>query len=271
MRILWIALLLLSSSAHGASQVEVRMPISVYYKADFESPISFTVDPGTIISVSDKSYGAFRKIKATVFGKSQMGYVAASDLSSQKAPAKKREWGAGGGFAYTRLTQGAKTFSTADQVNYTISSYTGQSFNPSLSFQWGQRNFWRLGGLYRSVVLDGTASTDIAASAKQDIHLEYTMLAAQAQMGWGLMTDYWYGGLGAEAAKSIGGSARLGNQDLTKDTEIPNYLSAHLFSGVQFRVKEKYSLFAEFRIGAVTNQDPFITVMEIALSALYWP
>ncbi len=257
--------------AFAASQIQVRFPISVYYKADFESPISFTVEPGSIITVSDKNYGGFRKIKATVFGKAQMGYVAASDLNQQRAPPKKRNWGVGGGFAYTRLSQGAKSFSTADQVNYTISRYTGQTFNPAISFQYGQRHFWRVSGLYRSVVLDGTATTDIASVPKQDIHLEYTMLGLQAQAGWTLWADYWYAGAGIEAAKSMSGSVRMGTQDLTKDAENPDYLSGHGFSGLQFRVKDKYSLFAELRLGAVTNQAPIITVMEIALSVLYWP
>jgi len=271
----WVIILLLQaivpSKAYGAaSTIKVQFPLSVYGKPDFESPVLFTVERGATVLVSDKPYGGFRKIKTTVLGKARLGFVPANDLSAQKLPPRNRLSAIGGGVAYSRLTQGSKTFTTADQVNYSISGYSGQTINPTFTYQKGQQSFWRVYGMYRLVNLNGTAKSDIAGVPQQDVKIEYTMIALGGQMAWGLFGKYWYGGFGAEIAKSTSGKVLFGNQDLSGDVENPDYMSGHGMSGLQLRMGDKYSMFVEARLGVVSNQDPVLTVVELVANFMYW-
>lgn len=270
MRGLLLVMLLQGSVAMAASTIKVQFPLSVYGKPDFESPVLFTVEAGAMVLVSDKAYGGWRKIKTKVLGKSRIGYVPANDLKAQKLPPRTRTKGVGGGIAYSRLTQGSKKFSTADQVSYNISGYSGSTINPLFTYQSGQDNFWRVYGMYRQVSLTGTATSDISGVPAQNIKIEYTMIALGGQMAWSLFGKYWYGGLGAEIAKSISGKVLFGNQDLSGDTDHPDYISGHGVSGLQMRFGESLSMFVEGRVGVVSNQEPVITVLEVAANLLYW-
>lgn len=261
----------MAPAVYGASAIQAQFPLPVYGKPDFESPILFTVEAGTTVLVSDRTYGAFRKIKAKLLGQSRTGFVPATDLKARKAPPRERIWGLGGGFTYSRLSQGSKSFSTVDQVNYKISGYSGQSVSPLLSVQGGFKNFWRAFCMYRRVNLSGDASSDIGGTSAQHVELEYTMLALGGQFAWGLWSDLWYAGLGAEFAKTTASKVMFGAQDLTKDADPPDYISVFGVTGLQLKAGDKFSMFGELRVGAVTNQSPSITVVEVSAQLLYWP
>lgn len=267
MRSIFILILLTSLPCFAASTVRVQTALSVYSKPDFTSRIVFTLQPGTEIAVSSKAYGGFRKIK----GPGGIGYVTASDLHNQNRPPKQKKWGAGAGLTYTRLSQGEKTFETSDDVEYKITGYSGSNVNPVVSAQFGQRKFWRLHLAYKTVDLAGQARTGIAGAQQPEIRVQYKMLAIGAQLGWGLWSDIFYAGVGAEVDKTMSGKVMFGTQDLSNQTEFPDYLGAHIFSGAQIRMGTSLSIFVEGRMGIVTNQEPVLNVMELGASLLYWP
>jgi hypothetical protein len=260
------------SPAFAASTVVVQTAITAYSKPDFNAPVVFTVEAGSSILVSTKAYGGFRKIKTQVEGQSRLGYVTAGDLAQQSRPPKEKTWGLGGGFVYSKISQGEKSFTTEDQVKYVISDYAGTTTYPALSLQFGQKNFWRIHAAYKTVGLSGTArKADIPDAPPLAVEVEYTMAVFGAQMAWGLFSKVFYAGGGFDFAKTLSGKVKFGTQDLTDQAEYPDYLGVHVFSGAQVRLSSSLSLLGEARIGAITNQSPVLTVIEIGAALLFWP
>jgi hypothetical protein len=268
MRSIFTVFFIWAPFAYGAKTVTVQGAISAYAKPDFDSPVIFTVAAGSSIVVADKFYGGFRKVKAVVDGRARVGYITAAELVAQHRPPKEKKWGGGGGFVFTRLSQGQKVFIAADRVSYTISNYQSTDLNPALTVQMGQKNFWRFNLGYKTVSLRGNSVSELGK--KEDISIDYKMAAFGLQGGWGLFSRTFYGGLGVEVDKAMSGKVKIGEHDLSGQTEYPDYIGGHLFAGAQIRFTRSLSAFFEGRMGTIFNQDPKLTVVEMAGSLLYW-
>ncbi len=257
--------------AFAASKVRLSRPVTVYSKPDFESSVAFSLREGVLISVGNNSVRGFKKIRAEIRGKKRYGYIPLADLEVHKNLGTHGGWGAGGGFLYSRLSQASKSFSTSDEVAYTLSEYTSSSFNMAAFFQKGEKTFWRAYGGLRSVEFKAKAYVNVPGAATQDVEVGYRFIALGGQYGWTLFTDHTYFGGGGEFAKSISNKAKIGSQDLSNKTEAPDYFTAFGMAGAQYKFADHWTAFGELRVGVVGNQSPIITVLEVVSSVIYWP
>lgn len=268
---LLLVTLLWGPSAFAASQVRVTRPVTVYARPDLEASVAFSIRAGALITVADREVRGFRKIRIISRGKKRFGYILSADLEVQKDLGRRGPWGLGGGLFYSRLSQDSKSFSTSDQVTYTTSEYISQSFNFFAFYEFGGTNFWRLFGGLRSVEYESKATLNLPGSATQAIEVGYRFIAVGGQKAWTIFSPYFYAGGGLEFAKSISAKARIGNQDLSDKVEGPDYVTGFGMLGAQYQVRDRWSIFAELRVGAAANQSPTITVVELVSSVIYWP
>ncbi len=271
LRILVVLLLAAPIQVWAASKVRITRPVTVYARPDFESAVAFSLRAGSLITVADKSNKGFKRIRATVGGKKRFGYIPVADLEFQKDLGKRGAWGMGAGLFYSRLSQDSKSFSTSDDVTYTTSEYVSQSFNMSAFFEIGGRDFWRFYGGLRSVEYDSRALVNLPGASAQAIEVGYRFIAVGGQKAWTIFSENFYAGVGLEFDKSISAKAKIGNQDLSSKVEAPDYVVAFAMAGGQYQFHDKWSAFAELRVGAAANQSPTITVLEMVGSIMYWP
>lgn len=268
----WILIVLtLSELAWGATKLVTKNRLSVYPRPDERSGVSFSVPVGHDLLVSDGSKNGFKKVRADIDGHARTGFVLVDDLKLQKETRPASFWAVGGGPVFSRFSQGGKTFTTKDQVNYSISGYSGQSVAPALLLQFGDRDFWRLGGHYRNLELTGTATTDVPGAPSQPIKLTYKMLGALFEMGWSLWGPSFYIGGGAGYDRTLSGTAYLGTQDLSSSTDFPSFINGHALVGYRFQLSPHWGGFLEGRAGVIANQSPMIMSLEATAQVIYWP
>jgi hypothetical protein len=268
----WVLIVLvISESVWAASKLTTKNRLSVYPRPDEGSGVSFSIPAGESLLVSDGSKNGFKKVRVDVEGHARTGFVLIEDLKLQKDTRPAGSWAVGGGPIFSRFSQGGKTFTTKDQVNYSISGYSGQSVAPAVVLQFGDRDFWRLGGHYRSLELTGTATTDVPGAPSQSIKLTYKMLGAMFEMGWSLWNTSFYLGGGAGYDRTLSGTAFLGSQDLSSSTDFPSFISGHALAGYRFQFSSHWAAFFEARAGAVANQSPMMLSLETTAQVIYWP
>lgn len=233
--------------------------------------MAFSLKAGVQISVGDKAIKGFKKIRAELGGRKRVGYVLAADLETQSDLGKHGQWALGGAVFYSRLSQASRSFSTTDEVTYTTDEYVSSSFNVGVFGQYGVKNFWRGYGVLRSVEYNSKAALNVPGASAQQIEVGYRFLGAGLQKAWSLFGDTFYAGLGLEVAKSLSIKAKIGAQDLSDKSKAPDYAGGHVMGGGQYVISNHWSAFGELRLGAVLNQSPTIGVVEVVVSALYWP
>lgn len=271
MRVWIFIVLVLSEWAWGYSSLTTKNRLNVFPRPAEGADVAFAVPAGQSIQISDGSKNGYKKIRATINGQPRTGFVLIEDLKIQKEMHPAGSWAVGGGPVFSRFSQGGKSFTTKDQVNYSISGYTGQSLAPALILQFGDRDFWRIGGHYRTLELTGTASTDVPGAPTQTIKLTYKMLGAVFEMAWSLWGSSFYIGGGAGYDKTLSGTLYLGSQDLSSNAEFPSFLSGHGLIGYRHQFTSHWAAFAEGRAGAVANQSPMILSLEATAQVIYWP
>lgn len=272
LRFVWLLVFAAAApAAFAASTVRLSRAVTVYSKPDFESKVAFTLREGATISVGNATIKGFKKIRATVAGQNRLGYVPVGDFEFHKDLGTHGWWGAGGGFMYSRLSQASKSFSTSDDVAYTLDEYTSSTFNFLGMAQFGAKNFWRGYLAMRSVDFKSKATLNLNGAPQQDVSVAYKFISVGGQRGWGMFTDWSYIGAGVEFAKSLSNRAKLGTQDLSDKTKAPDYLYVFAMGGANYKISDHWSAFAELRLGAVGNQSPMVTVIEVVSSVIYWP
>ncbi|MGE4130041.1 MAG: hypothetical protein AB7F86_00300 [Bdellovibrionales bacterium] len=245
--------------------------LTVYSEPKRTSTTLFQLIPGQRISIGKKRYGKFRKIKVRLNGVVRSGFVSLEDITSPtpSKPPKPKKWAGGVGMAYSRLSQGSKSFTTDDQVNYDISEISGQNTNPYGLLQLGYGGFWRFYMGLRNVELKGTAKINVTGSSSQDVLINYKMLQMGVQVAWDLWSERLYAGAGFEVSKSLSGSVKMGSRNLS-DAELPTYLGLMGIVGAHLLVADPWALVVEGHAGIISNQTPSLTVMELAVAGLYW-
>lgn len=267
-----MASLLGSNRCLAAITVRTTQTLTVFKSASFSSPVLATLPPESDIQVSDRDFNGFRRIRFSNQGQKRMGFVASDLLFPKKRPVKVANYAYGGGLRMTRYSQAGRSFSTKDNVTYKVSEFAGQSTDPEFLVTIGQTHFYRIRGIYRSVILDGQATTNISGSAAQGVRLEYKMVSLGLDWAYGFWNGLFYVGGGAEVSKALSGHLYYAGQDISsQDTTMPNYLTASAFGGVKFDITPHWHVFADARYGAAVNQSPFIFILEVGGGLLYRP
>ncbi len=259
------------AQSQGVNTIRLGRSLVVYKRPDFRSGVAFTVPSGSVIAVSRRDFRGFKKIRFRSGGKNRYGYVPSSDLTRSGPSSQVVRTHYGPLASYSILQQKTKTFSTSDQVTYKTGDYESRNFNYGILMQRGARHFWRLYLGHRTIEYTGKATLNVNGAPAQDVFIRYSMLNFGGQMAWSIYSDFWYAGLGFEVNKALSGKARLGGQDLTGYSDLPDYLGGHVMSGIQYSFSRQIKSMAEFRWGLVPNQDPSVTVMELVFSLMYSP
>ena len=258
--------------------------LAVKEQANEAARTLFLTQPGESLWKTSEE-GDYSRIKVKHKGKWVTGYVLSAELeglpelegasdkdagrgSRPEAKALSR-LGLGFGAVYARLSQTGKTFQTDDEVKYTLSSFTSQSYWPFLVAQWRRQDFWRLRFGYRITKFQGTAKTDVSTNADQSVEIYHRMLSLSADRTWSFGPAFVGGGL--EASKALSLSLKLGGRELpTSAQDLPTYIGLGAVIGLQEFLSESVSLYGELRVTDFVNQQQPITALEAAAAAVYW-
>lgn len=268
-----LGLLISLSAAAQSSWIEAPIDhIPILQKANSESRVLYYTNEGERLGVLQSGRG-FVKVKVYRNGKWRLGYIYAKDLQPggrNESPVKGLGILAGPLFTY--LQQGAKSFTTEDQVNYTTDAFTSTALSFAVGVQMGRKDFWRALLAYRQTDYSSEARTDVAGAPARDVVVQHQMISGTFQKLWTSRSGWIYYGAGVELSKAIGATVKIGGVDVpTGDESLPMYMGLQGILGFQFKLSRKLSMFIEVRPIAYPNQDPMVMGTEAAAALIFWP
>lgn len=269
-----ISILLVFVPFAAAQTLQVaKGPLEVHVRPNLNSKILFLVAKGEEIKVW-LAQGNFHQVGVFRGGKWRRGYVSVGEFARYAGPKPKirGELGYGAGYVMSSLTQGSKSFTSKDQVQYTTSEYQGSTQFPLATVQFGFRNFWRFQGVLRKVAYEAAATPNVPGSSSRSVEITLSMFGFNAQHVWSWSkTPLFFGG-GLEIAQTYANTFKLDGVaiDLGSENE-PLYLTPHLLVGAQWALHDHWSVSVEGRLNQAINQSPPVSGYDFGFSLIFWP
>lgn len=262
----------------------LREEITVYKNPKSNAATLTTLESGERVPVSTRDYGAWKKIKVEVSGKTQFGWVKTSDIKNSRIRTvdedvlnkEKGAYHTRGGiglfyhFSYVSIGE-FKFTSENPALDVTVKDLTGASsfFGFHYDYPWSQRKLVRFFFSFREheVEGDGTFSGSLFNS------VEFT----QKMMAFGATiktykdhkSDFWWG-YGLEIAKITEAEvSRTGTTTEVPDEDLPFYVLPHLATGYDFQLSGNFFLLLDSKLHFILNADDISYAVDAGVSFTY--
>ena len=286
--IVLLAFFFASDVSFAVKEVIFRQQTQVYSKRSENSEVLGVYDRGDTIPISNKVYGAWRKVIVDVKGKKKAAWILSKDIRGARIKDSKarlmeedekdgevlyrRRTGAGvmANLSYAYQTKGSVnietgvpgvtpplSYSSLSGANVFIGFFGDYNYSDTLSI----RGYLALRKLTRS----GSASFE-GSSGTFNIVQDMMAVGATAKFYANRNSIFWWGP-GIEVAKTTkfvveGGTAA--DPDLSaKVTEEPMYIMGTLSAGYDLNLSGRFFILPEFKVGIVPNGDPMLMVFEV--------
>ncbi|MCB0349335.1 MAG: hypothetical protein KDD37_10905 [Bdellovibrionales bacterium] len=264
-------------------ELVIRQDVTVYKKPKANADVLTNLESGDRVPVSTRDYGAWKKIKVEVGGRTQFGWVKESDVKESRvrvvessnnrsgAYHTKRGVGVFYHFSYVNIGEFDFTSDTTPSLDVNVKDLSGTSSFIGLHYDhpWNDKKMIRFYFSLREHDLEGDAT--FSGSIANSAEFSQKMLAFGATLrNYDSSKDNFWWGYGLEIAKITDATVTYNATDTeVPDEDLPFYVLPHLAAGYDFMMTQSLYLLLDAKLHLILNADGLSYAVDTGVSITY--